>query len=67
MVASDNRYLRIVQHNKNKWYITNPDGMILQDDINLGSEYEAEMFIKAYVSSYLNYRYLIVPKRGVRK
>lgn len=66
MVAVDNRYLRMVQHNKNKWYITNANGTVLQDDINVGNEYEAEMFIKAYVSSYSNYRYLVVPKRGMK-
>lgn len=55
------RLMRIVQETKTRWRVENSKGDVLVSDLMLNSKYQAEIFIKCYVSSYQNYRYEVVP------
>lgn len=42
---------------QNRWVIVNQKGDILKGDLTLASLYEAEQYIKSYVSSFINVNY----------
>ncbi len=42
---------------QNRWVIVNQKGDILKGDLTLASPYEAEQYIKSYVSSFINVNY----------
>jgi len=44
-----------------KWEIQSPKGHIIQTDIYCHNEYAAIQYIKAYISSFHNWEYKIIP------
>lgn len=53
--------LKIVQNSQVNWHVQSPNGTILQKDITIASHYDAERFIKNYVSSFTNWGWEVVP------
>lgn len=51
----------MIQESKNRWRIESEKGIVLQSDIRLGTVFEAEDYIKAYISSFLNWTYIMKP------
>lgn len=50
------------QMTRNRWRIESWQGKILLDDIILTTAYDAEMFIKAYISSFPSWGYILITK-----
>lgn len=55
------RLLRIVETANGRWRIENSKGDVILDDLRLESVFRAEEYIRAYVSSFNNYNYEVVP------
>lgn len=55
--------LNMIQTSKHKWRIETESGTVMQEDINIFSEYEAEEYIKRYVSSFQSFSYDLKPKK----
>jgi len=55
--------LKMVQVGTSRWQLLAPNGKVLVDDVPAYSEYEAEMWAKAYVSSYPSWDVDIVPMK----
>jgi hypothetical protein len=51
----------MVQVGPNRWELIAPNGTVLVDDIAAYTDYEAECWAKAYVSSYNDWEYEILP------
>ncbi len=56
--------LKMVQINKYRWKLVAPKGHILVEDLSLGSPYLAEEWVKAYISSWTTYSYVIILMKG---
>ena len=55
------RCLKIIQCSKHKWRVEGPKGNVLTEDLTLNSKFAAEDYIKAYISSFNSYYYVVVP------
>jgi hypothetical protein len=56
-----NKTVKMIQVFKCNWKIENLKGDTLKDNITVGTLYEAEQYVKAYVSSFMNWNYEMVP------
>ncbi len=56
------REVKMIQRSKQRWDIVAPKGHILLEGIVVGTRHEAEEFVKKYVSSFLCWSYVIIPK-----
>lgn len=52
--------VKMIQHSKHKWCIKTDKGVVLQDEIVISSPFEAELYIKNYISSFQGWTYDIV-------
>jgi hypothetical protein len=53
--------VKMVQHSKHKWCIKTATDKVLQDDIVISSQFEAEEYVKKYISSFMGWTYDILP------
>lgn len=54
--------VRMVQTSRYNWHIESPDGkVVMKSDLTFHNKSQAEDYIKRYVSSYPNWRYVLVP------
>lgn len=58
--------VKMIQRSRHKWYIETEKGFVLAEDINLCNTYEAESYVKNYISSYPNWSYVIIPIARLR-
>lgn len=54
------RTVRMVQCTPHLWRIENMQGKAIQEGITAHSVYEAEEFVKKFISSFRNWTYIIV-------
>lgn len=53
--------VRMVQDMPAKWHIVSNSGIILQRGITVGTIHDAEQYVRAYVSSFNDWTYEVVP------
>ena len=53
--------VKIVQTSQHKWKLVTPQGTVLTEDLTLNSVFDAERYVKAYISSFSGWSYAIVP------
>lgn len=51
----------MIQTNNHRWQIKTLKGILILDDIHVDSAYEAEEYIRKYISSYQGWSYEIQP------
>lgn len=56
--------VKMVQQTKYRWALLAPKGHVLVDNLMLASVTKAEEWVKSYVSSYNDWTYEIIKKRG---
>ncbi len=52
----------LVQLNKYRWRLESNKGVIIMDDISAHSSYDAEKWVRGYVSSFACWEYRIKPQ-----
>ena len=57
-----NRHVRLIETGNNRWDLIGPKGNPIAEDILLYSKVEAEEWVKAYISSFLNWTYEVISK-----
>lgn len=53
--------IKIVQKSQSRWEIQTRHGYVLKADITLSTTHDAEVYVKGYLSSFLNWNYEVVP------
>lgn len=53
--------IKMVQVSKHKWMLVTSNDNVLQEDINVFSIFEAEDYVKRYISSFQNWNYVLIP------
>lgn len=53
--------IKMVQDSRHKWCIKTDKGVVLQDGITISSQFEAEEYVKNYISSFMGWTYAILP------
>ncbi len=56
-----NKCILMIQTSNHRWQIRTPKGILIVDDIHVNSAYEAEEYVKRYVSSYNDWTYEVQP------
>ncbi len=51
----------LVQTNKYRWRLESDKGVVIMDDISANSSYDAEKWVRGYVSSFACWQYKIKP------
>lgn len=51
----------MIQTSNHRWTLKTKKGIVLLDDIHVNSAYEAEQYVKAYISSYNDWSYEVQP------
>lgn len=51
----------MVQRSRSRWEIVSAKGFVMQANIAVSSRLEAEEYVKRYVSSFLNWDYIVSP------
>lgn len=54
--------VKLVQTSRYHWHLESPKGTIMVDNLSFDSIWKAEDWVKAYVSSYNDWSYVIKPK-----
>lgn len=57
----------MVQISQSRWEIQTRNGFVLQGDITVSTNHEAEDAVKRYISSYLCWNYKMVPLKKDEK
>lgn len=58
----------MIQTSKHKWKLETPSGKVLVDDIVINNAYDAELYVKSFISSFLGWDYEVKPiKKGGNK
>lgn len=53
--------VQMIQTSKHKWRLLGPKGNILIEDLNISCAYDAEQYVKSYISSFMSWTYEIIP------
>lgn len=53
--------IKMIQTSKNRWKLISEAGVVILDDIILGTEYDAKVFAENYISSFQNWRVCVIP------
>jgi hypothetical protein len=63
-----NKCVLMIQLNNSLWQIKSSKGIVIADDIRINSVYQAEEFVKNYISSFQGWSYEVCPilKPGVK-
>lgn len=56
------KHVKMTMVSPNVWDLIGPKGNIISGDMRLYSQYEAEEWVKAYISSFIGWTYAIVIK-----
>jgi hypothetical protein len=54
--------VKLIEISDNRWELFGPKGNTLAEGMRLNTQYEAESWVKAYISSFNDWTYEILPK-----
>ena len=63
-LVMDNKGIKLIQKTKYRWEVTSLSGHMIVDNIHFPNAYHAEMWAKAYVSSWNDWTYQLILKEG---
>lgn len=61
---SDEKCVKMIQTSRQLWKMVSSKGCVIKEDVMVYSEYEANEYVRKYISSFSGWSYVVLPIKG---